>query len=98
MALQSAVANQAQAREHLLDRMGDRVGEKPLAPKAFRAGRRQKRARSFMHEERHTKLDNCSIQWIVIGIIDIASFNRVGPDKNPFEAKLGDSASGFIDG
>src|SRR5690348_6739983 len=98
MALQSAAANQAEAREHLLDRVRDRVGEKPLAAKAIGSRSRQKRARAFVDKKRHTEFNYRLVKRVVIGIIDIASFDRIGPDKNPFKAKLGDSAFGFIDG
>src|SRR6185437_16481576 len=72
--------------------------KKPLAGKAIGSGRRQKCAGPFVHEEGHTEIDNRSVKRIVIGIVDIAPFDRIGPNEDSFEAELIDRALRFIDG
>src|SRR5689334_17111701 len=78
--------------------MGNRVRKKPLPGKALSSGRRQKRAGPFMHEEGHIEIDYGSVKRIVIGVVDVAPFDRVGPNKNSFETELVDRALRFIDG
>ena len=98
ISFQSAAADQAQAREHLLDRMGDRVGKKPLAGETVGARRGQKSAGAFVNQERHAELDDGFVKRVVIGVVDIAAFHRIGPHEDAFEAKLVDRAFGFVDG
>ena len=92
IALQSAFADQSQAREHLFDRMGNRVGEKPLAGEAVGTGGGEKCAGAFVHQQRHAEIDDGFIERVVVGIVDVAAFYRIGSNKNAFEAELVDDA------
>src|SRR5690349_24676166 len=51
-----------------------------------------------MHEEAHTEIDYGSVKRIVIGVVDVAPFDRIGPNENSFETELVDRALRFIDG
>jgi hypothetical protein len=51
-----------------------------------------------MHEEGYTELDDRSVERIVIVIVDIAPFDRIGPHEDSFETELVDRALRFMDG
>ncbi len=78
--------------------MGNRVSEKPLAGKPVSTGRRKKRARAFMNQQRHSQLDHRLVQRIVIGIVDVAALDRIRPDEYAFEAEFIYGAFCFFDG
>src|SRR3970040_2179017 len=98
ISLQRSATNEAQTREHLLERMRNRMGEKPLPGETIGAGGGQKRAGAFMNQQWDGQLDDGSVERVIIGIIDIAAFDRIRPDEDAFEAELIDGSPGFLDG
>src|SRR5438477_9122482 len=98
VAFESTTADQAQAGKHLLDRMRDRVREKPFSGEPIGAGGRKKRAGAFVNQERYAELDNGFVKRVVISVVDVAPFDGIGSDEDSFEAELVDDSLGFGDG
>ena len=59
--------------------------------KAVGAGGRQIGAGAFVHHQRHAQFLQSFVQRIVVGIVERAAFNRIGPHKDRLEAELVDT-------